>query len=161
MQICDRCPIRTDSRVKQIKSFSPSLHVKPQCYQRKQWYTFINNGVDLHWVLCSQRSSSSLFPKTKLNREGATTSSSIFLLNFYFNVYFFFKVTLLFTFSIIKNTYLFGTGSSDFGSLGIVVGSLNQMRSRKCPFSLGTEFGGSGFSLEPWPQAFVYSSHSQ
>lgn len=159
MQICDRCPIRTDSRVKQIKSVPPSMSNHSATNVNNGIHSLI--GVDLHWVLCSQRSSSSLFPKTKLNREGATTSSSIFLLNFYFNVYFFFKVTLLFTFSIIKNTYLFGTGSSDLGSLGIVVGSLNQMRSRKCPFSLGTEFGGSGFSLEPWPQAFVYSSHSQ
>ena len=81
-------------------------------------------------------------------------------MQFFFQCFLFIQVTLLFTFSI-KNTYLFGTGSNDFGSLGIVVGSLNQMRSRKGPFSLGTEFGGSGFSLEPWPQAFVYSSHSQ
>ena len=59
------------------------------------------------------------------------------------------------------HTYLFGTGLSDLGNLGMVVGSLNQIRSLMGPFSRGTEFGGSGFSLEPWPHAFVYSSHSQ
>jgi len=46
-------------------------------------------------------------------------------------------------------SYLLGTGSSDFGSLGIVVGSLNQIRSLMGPFSRGTEFGGRGFSFEP------------
>lgn len=58
-------------------------------------------------------------------------------------------------------SYLFGTGSNDFGSLGIVVGSLNQILSLMGPFSRGTEFGGSGFSFDPWPQALGYSSHSQ
>jgi len=46
-------------------------------------------------------------------------------------------------------SYLLGTGSSDFGSLGIIVGSLNQIRSLMGPFSRGTEFGGRGFSFEP------------
>lgn len=46
-------------------------------------------------------------------------------------------------------SYLLGTGSSDFGSLGIVVCSLNQIRSLIGPFSRGTEFGGRGFSFEP------------
>lgn len=47
------------------------------------------------------------------------------------------------------HSYLLGTGSSDFGSLGIVVASLNQVRSLMGPFSRGTEFGGRGFSFEP------------
>jgi hypothetical protein len=50
--------------------------------------------------------------------------------------------------------YLCGTGFNGFGKRGIVVAVGNTVSSLIGRSDLGKECGGSGFSFEPWPQAF-------